>query len=289
MSKGVNIPSKAASRSDFVYNDISGRAGSFFREVIKKGKNVSLASTWVDQTRPILYLRRIPYPRQRKPRLARCVDEVRHARWLHKLFEESFFKVLVGGREGFKQNTACPVDQRMPANRVGHMRGVEVQEASGGRTHTERLANHAKSLHGRPRIRVQLTRRHVECLPWTCWKETTCASQKKRQLYMKKKGGSMDDCSLYTRSSSEQGLNDSRESLAKAFRTRTLFKKSATKTLIWKTDVIPKTLGSTQSGPSWGRGHSDELNRSDALPASSPLTSSISGQWFELRRPKEFC
>jgi len=40
----------------------------------------------------------------------------------------------------------------------------------------------------------------------------TCESEK-RQLYMKKKGGSVDDRSLYTRSSNEQGPNDSKESL----------------------------------------------------------------------------
>jgi len=54
-------------------------------------------------------------------------------------------------------------------------------------------------------------------------------------------------------------------------------------------DVIPNTLESTQLGPSWGRDRSDQIDRSNALPASSPLTSSTQGQWFELPWPKEFC
>ena len=94
---------------------------------------------------------------------------------------------------------------------------------------------------------------------------------------MKKKGGSVDDRPLYTRSSSEQESNDSKESLDENFKTRTLLKKSATETSVRKTDAIPNTLGSTHSGPSWERGHLDELDRSNTLPASSSLTSSISG------------
>jgi len=72
----------------------------------------------------------------------------------------------------------------------------------------------------------------------------------KRQLYVKKNGGSVDDRSLYTRSSSEQGPNDKKDSSAEAFKIGTLFKKSATEASMWNTDVIPHTLGSTQAGPS---------------------------------------
>jgi len=50
----------------------------------------------------------------------------------------------------------------------------------------------------------------------------------KRQLYIKKKGGSVDDRSLYTRSSKEQGPNANKDSSAKAFKTGTSFRKSAT-------------------------------------------------------------
>jgi len=50
----------------------------------------------------------------------------------------------------------------------------------------------------------------------------------KRQLYIKKKGGSVDDRSLYTRSSKEQGPNANKDSSAEAFKTGTSFKKSTT-------------------------------------------------------------
>jgi len=50
----------------------------------------------------------------------------------------------------------------------------------------------------------------------------------KRQLYMKNKGGSVDDRSLYTLSSREQGPNANKDSSAEAFKTGTSFKNSAT-------------------------------------------------------------
>jgi len=77
----------------------------------------------------------------------------------------------------------------------------------------------------------------------------TCKSEKK-QVYMKKKGGSVDDRSLYTRSVNEQGPKDRRDSLAEASKTGTLLKQSETETSVRKTDVIPNTLGSIQLGPS---------------------------------------
>ena len=90
--------------------------GEFPRETIEEEKNIPLSSTRVDWTRPILYLCRISCPRQRKPELVGCIEEVCHACWLHKHFKESFFKVIVRGREGFQQNTTRSADQRMPAN-----------------------------------------------------------------------------------------------------------------------------------------------------------------------------
>jgi len=50
----------------------------------------------------------------------------------------------------------------MLANRVGRVRGVEMKEIGRKGTHPERPAYHAKCLHGCPRVRVQLTRHHVD-------------------------------------------------------------------------------------------------------------------------------
>jgi len=104
----------------------------------------------------------------------------------------------------------------------------------------------------------------------------TCKSEN-RQLYIKKKGGSVDDCSLHTRSSDEQGLKANKDSSAEALKIGTLSKISATEASVWNTDAISQTLGSTQARPPRGRGRSKEPDRSDALPASPPFTSSTTG------------
>jgi len=96
----------------------------------------------------------------------------------------------------------------------------------------------------------------------------TCRSAK-RQLYIKKKGGSVDDRSLYTRSPKEQGPNANRDSSTEAFKTGTSSKNLATEASVRKEDDTSHTRGSTQAGPTWGRGPSKGAERSNAFPASS--------------------
>ena len=86
---------------------------------------------------------------------------------------------------------------------------------------------------------------------------------------MKKKGGSVDDRSRYTRSSKEQGPNAIKDSSAEAFKTGTSSKNAPTEASVRKEDDTSHTRGSTQAGPTWGRGPSKGAERSDALPASS--------------------
>jgi len=138
--------------------------GELPRKAIKQGKNLSLAIAWIDQTWPILYLGWAPCQRQRKPWLAGRVEEVGRTCQLHEHLKEPFFKVLIGGRESLEQDAARPADQRMSADQLRWVGGVEMEETSWEWTHLERSAYHAKGLHGRPRVRMQLNRLHVECL-----------------------------------------------------------------------------------------------------------------------------
>ena len=100
-----------------------------------------------------------------------------------------------------------------------------MQKARGKRTHPKHPAHHAKSLHGRPRVRMQLGWGHIK-FP----KDSSRKSIKGKghMEYIKKKGGSIDDRSLYTPSSKEQGPKANRDSPAEAFKTGTSFKNSAT-------------------------------------------------------------
>ena len=134
------------------------------REAIEQRKNLPLALTRLDRPRPILDLCGLPRPEQRKPLLANFIEKVAHACRLHVHLEELFFEVLKGGCEGFEQHAASPTDQRMPTNQLSRMGGIEMQKARRERAHPKRSAHHVKSLHGRPRIRVQLSQSHVKCL-----------------------------------------------------------------------------------------------------------------------------
>ena len=66
---------------------------------------------------------------------------------------------------------------------------------------------------------------------------------KKKAAIHEEEGGSVDDRSLYTRLSNKQGLNDNKESLVEALRTRTLYKKSATDGVRMEDRRDPKHLG----------------------------------------------
>ena len=60
---------------------------------------------------------------------------------------------------------------------------------------------------------------------------------------MKKKGSSVDDRSLYTRSVNEQGPIDKRDPLAEAFKIGTLFKKNQNRDVCMEDKRDPKHFG----------------------------------------------
>ena len=101
-----------------------------------------------------------------------------------------------------------------PIRSVGRVRGIEMQKLGCKKTYIERSAHHAKSLHRRPRIRCNW----LDAMLST-WRiptmnvskgSNTCKSEKKAAIH-EEEGDSVDDCSLYTWSSSEQGPHDSKD------------------------------------------------------------------------------